>query len=170
MLERKRNLLHLIAQYLNDFGLINTANTLLKECPILANKDHQVCDNIDLDSIYLDYMSYYHIKFGKYPKITRKLTENANGVPLDVIKKVANQMRRKSIPTDVNYTKEINGKESSLDSSLNATLLVSQCGSGGGEVLRKTDSTDGSSHLLKPLRNCSLYTPEWKEMAEIICR
>ena len=40
--------------------------------------DYKVCDNIDLDTIYLDFCSYYHLKFGKLPKILRKIENDSN--------------------------------------------------------------------------------------------
>lgn len=44
-----------------------------------------MCDNIDLDTIYLDYCSYYHLKFGKQPKIVKRLEINET-TPLPVAK------------------------------------------------------------------------------------
>lgn len=38
--------------------------------------DIVVCDNIDLDTILLDYSDYYHIKFNKQPKICKRIDAN----------------------------------------------------------------------------------------------
>ncbi|XP_075158553.1 katanin p60 ATPase-containing subunit A-like 2 [Haematobia irritans] len=67
---RRRNILYLMQRYLNDNGLYNTAAALASEARF--NEDFELCDNIDLDAIYLEYASYYHLKFGKYPKILKK--------------------------------------------------------------------------------------------------
>lgn len=40
------------------------------------SNEFKVCDNIDLDTIYLDFCSYYHLKFGKQPKITKRIEVN----------------------------------------------------------------------------------------------
>lgn len=68
--QRQRNILHLISQYLIDFGLKRSQTALLEEAN-LAN-EYRVCDNIDLDTIYLDYCSYYQLRFGKQPKVLKK--------------------------------------------------------------------------------------------------
>lgn len=61
----------MIAQYLDDFGLKQTKNALLAEARL--SNEFKVCDNIDLDTIYLDYSSYYNLKFGKQPKIVKRI-------------------------------------------------------------------------------------------------
>lgn len=72
--QRQRNILHLISQYLDDFGLKQTKIALISEARL--SNEFKVCDNIDLDTIYLDYCSYYHLKFGKQPKITKRIEVN----------------------------------------------------------------------------------------------
>lgn len=58
---------------MNDFGLKEARLALLTETNL--SSDYRVCDNIDLDTIYLDYCSYYHLKFGKQPKIVKKVND-----------------------------------------------------------------------------------------------
>lgn len=36
----------------------------------------EVCDNIDLDTVLMEYESFYFIKFQKYPKLAKKLPEH----------------------------------------------------------------------------------------------
>ncbi|XP_011200361.2 katanin p60 ATPase-containing subunit A-like 2 [Bactrocera dorsalis] len=69
---RRRNLLFLTQRFLADNGFYQAAEALKNEARLPA-EEYELCDNIDLDSIYLEYASYYHLKFGKYPKIVRKL-------------------------------------------------------------------------------------------------
>lgn len=61
---------------MSDFGLKQTKNTLWNEASL--SPDYKVCDNIDLDTIYLDFCSYYHMKFGKTPKVLRKIDGESN--------------------------------------------------------------------------------------------
>lgn len=61
----------MVAQYLDDFGLKQSKNALLTEARL--SNEFKVCDNIDLDTIYLDYCSYYNLKFGKQPKIVKRI-------------------------------------------------------------------------------------------------
>lgn len=74
--QRQRNILYLISQYLSDFGLKQTKTALWNEANLSV--DFKICDNIDLDTIYLDFCSYYHLKFGKLPKIVKRIETEAN--------------------------------------------------------------------------------------------
>lgn len=35
----------------------------------------EVCDNIDLEMVLMEYESYHYVKFQKYPKLIRKTAE-----------------------------------------------------------------------------------------------
>lgn len=73
---RKKNLLILVLNYLYEEGYVDAATALGRETNIDVNK-YEVCDNIDLETIIMEYESYYYVKFAKYPKITKKLTGSA---------------------------------------------------------------------------------------------
>lgn len=51
------------------------AATALEQDTHFGLRRFEVCDNIDLDTIVMEYESYYFIKFQKYPKLTKKLPE-----------------------------------------------------------------------------------------------
>ena len=53
---------------------IDAANALEQETK-LSLRGFEVCDNIDLETILMEYESYYFVKFQKYPKITKKLLD-----------------------------------------------------------------------------------------------
>ena len=36
-----------------------------------------VCDNIDLETVLQEYESYYFVRFNKYPRITKKITNTS---------------------------------------------------------------------------------------------
>jgi len=38
----------------------------------------EVCDNVNLETVLMDYESYYFIKFNRYPKITKKQLNGTN--------------------------------------------------------------------------------------------
>lgn len=40
-----------------------------------ATKKFEVCDNIDLEMMLIEYESYHHVKFQKYPKLVRRAAE-----------------------------------------------------------------------------------------------
>ncbi|KAH9488815.1 Katanin p60 ATPase-containing subunit A-like 2 [Bulinus truncatus] len=70
---RKKNLLILVLKYLNEEGYLDSASNLTKETNIDIRR-FEVCDNIDLETILMEYESYYYTRFSKYPKITKKIS------------------------------------------------------------------------------------------------
>lgn len=79
---RRKNLLYLMQRYLNDNGFYGTASALKNEAKL--SEDYELCDNIDLDGIYLEYASYYQLKFGKYPKILKKQQQQQPSIKLEM--------------------------------------------------------------------------------------
>ncbi|XP_067886222.1 katanin p60 ATPase-containing subunit A-like 2 isoform X2 [Heterodontus francisci] len=74
---RRKNLLILILHHLTEEGYIDTANTLEQETS-LGLRRFEVCDNIDLETILMEYESYYYVKFQRYPKLTKKSADDEN--------------------------------------------------------------------------------------------
>ncbi|KAG9471940.1 hypothetical protein GDO78_022078 [Eleutherodactylus coqui] len=72
---RRKNLLILIMHYMLEEGYVDSANALEHETKLHLRR-FEVCDNIDLETILMEYESYYYIKFQKYPKITKKVVDN----------------------------------------------------------------------------------------------
>ncbi|XP_035415837.1 katanin p60 ATPase-containing subunit A-like 2 isoform X5 [Cygnus atratus] len=73
---RRKNLLILILHYLMEEGYVDAANALEQETT-LGLRGFEVCDNIDLETVLMEYESYYFVKFQKYPKITKKVLDTA---------------------------------------------------------------------------------------------
>ncbi|NXD85275.1 KATL2 protein, partial [Halcyon senegalensis] len=71
---RRKNLLILILHYLMEEGYVDAANALEQETK-LSLRGFEVCDNIDLETVLMEYESYYFVKFQKYPKITKKVLD-----------------------------------------------------------------------------------------------
>lgn len=57
------------------FRYLDSSQTLARETNIDLSR-YEVCDNIDLETILMEYESYYYVKFAKYPKLTKKLTQS----------------------------------------------------------------------------------------------
>ncbi|NXF10086.1 KATL2 protein, partial [Smithornis capensis] len=55
---------------------VDAANALEQETK-LNLRGFEVCDNVDLETILMEYESYYFVKFQKYPKITKKVLHTA---------------------------------------------------------------------------------------------
>ncbi|XP_035866143.1 katanin p60 ATPase-containing subunit A-like 2 isoform X2 [Phyllostomus discolor] len=77
---RRKNLLILILHYLTQEGYIDAANALDQETK-LGLRRFEVCDNVDLETILMEYESYYFIKFQKYPKIVKKASDTESDLP-----------------------------------------------------------------------------------------
>lgn len=165
--ERKRNLILLIARYLEDLGMANTVECMAKESGALG--DYVLCDNVDLDTIYMDYISYYRVKFGRPPNIAkRKDALNVERSRAASLGAKRSKMRGTGAtsskpPLDVELTREQTLEL--LKSGLQKTMIVSQCSK---PVI---DRMEENTRLLRPpLRSFSNYTPEWGELANIVCR
>lgn len=72
---RKRNILLLILNYLQEDGYLNTLEVLENEAGVSLKK-FEICDNIDLQTIIQEYESYFYVKFNKWPKISKRVKEN----------------------------------------------------------------------------------------------
>ncbi|XP_021006314.1 katanin p60 ATPase-containing subunit A-like 2 isoform X1 [Mus caroli] len=68
---RRKNLLILILHYLTQEGYMDAAKALEEETK-LGLRRFEVCDNVDLETILMEYESYYFVKFQKYPKVVKK--------------------------------------------------------------------------------------------------
>ena len=63
---------HHIPQHSSFFNrYVEAARSLSKETNIDLNR-YVVCDNVDLETVLMDYESFYYTKFSRYPKITKK--------------------------------------------------------------------------------------------------
>uniref|UniRef100_A0A8C5LXZ8 Katanin p60 ATPase-containing subunit A-like 2 n=1 Tax=Leptobrachium leishanense TaxID=445787 RepID=A0A8C5LXZ8_9ANUR len=60
--------------YLVQEGYVDAANALENETK-LGLRRFEVCDNIDLETILMEYETYYYIKFQKYPKVTKRAAD-----------------------------------------------------------------------------------------------
>uniref|UniRef100_A0A671T770 Katanin p60 subunit A-like 2 n=1 Tax=Sinocyclocheilus anshuiensis TaxID=1608454 RepID=A0A671T770_9TELE len=71
---RRRNLLVMIYHHLLEEGYMDSAKALEKESRF-ALCHFEACDNVNLETVLMEYESYYFIKFQIYPKLTKKLAE-----------------------------------------------------------------------------------------------
>ncbi|KAK9532776.1 hypothetical protein VZT92_010144 [Zoarces viviparus] len=71
---RRKTVLTLIYQHLLGKGYATAALALDQETNGGVRR-FEVCDNIDLDMVLMDYESYHYIKFQKYPKLIRRTAE-----------------------------------------------------------------------------------------------
>lgn len=65
-----RNIIYLIAEYLKEAGLSKSHALLIDESQL--SNEFVICDNVDLETIYMEFCSYYFVKFGKKPRFVKK--------------------------------------------------------------------------------------------------
>lgn len=149
----------LISQYLKDNGFFLTNTSLEKEA-LGNNKDYQICDNVDLDSIYLEYISYYNLKFGKNPKIAKK----CDPVNLNQLKKSPSlNLERQNSGPKKTEERQKKIEENNLNSSL---IVIPMTGDKHNEI-KEVEMTV----VRRRLSECDYYVnTEWREMAEVISR
>ncbi|CAD7087084.1 unnamed protein product [Hermetia illucens] len=171
--ERKRNILYLVHQYLNNMGYEKAAETIKVDAHLQS--EYTICDNIDLDAMYLEYCSYYHMKFQKFPSIIKKIDGNSevhlrNPRKLKSARAALNPTTARTAPAIKSEPrKEISAETIiELDSPLALTdsLKIKQI---SHEKSVQHDCGDGV-RVYPPLSDCEYYSQEWKEMAETICR
>lgn len=153
-------MLLLISQYLKDNGLFLT-NTSLEREALYNIKEYQICDNVDLDSIYLEYISYYNLKFGKNPKIAKK----CETVHLNQLKKSPSiNLERQNSSSQ----KKCEDKKPKIEeSNLTASLVVIPMNGDKQNEIKDIEMPVVRRHLSE----CDLFiNTEWREMAETISR
>nr|XP_033502370.1 katanin p60 ATPase-containing subunit A-like 2 isoform X3 [Epinephelus lanceolatus] len=71
---RRKSLLSLIYHHLLGQGYVAAAVALDQETNGGVRR-FEVCDNIDLEMVLMEYESYHYVKFQKYPKLIRRTAE-----------------------------------------------------------------------------------------------
>ncbi|CAL1689474.1 unnamed protein product [Lasius platythorax] len=179
--ERRRHLIYLITAFLREQGYSNTAESLFKEAQL--SRDIHVCDNIDLETIILEYTDYYHAKYNRYPKLCKKAEATGN---------VAQNVNRKERPTrvlnskqeDSRLTEECNNigknkiaqtKQSAWD-ELNLGITVTPIfpAESGDRIMCQVPMSDetitDNERLLRPIGDLYPHGSELKEIADVISR
>ncbi|XP_047003482.1 katanin p60 ATPase-containing subunit A-like 2 isoform X1 [Schistocerca americana] len=137
-LQRKRNILHLIHQHLKDEGLQCSAQSLSKEACLTG--EYEVCDNIDLPTIVMEYETYYYLRFQKYPKICKKAVENIESTNFSVPKSKNNFQKKKTV--------QANSSSSTLNNESNSFEQKE-----GGKNDCKPDKSVDAEQLSKDLQS-----------------
>lgn len=149
--ERRKNLLYLVHQYLGEIGLQKSAMMLQQEVEL--SKDFQVCDNVDLETMYMDYCSYYKLKFGKNPRIVKRLELGAESL---------HQQRRPRTVCEVEKGREKVARISRFPLNLTESMTICSL---------QPETTVNAEIPMKPVLSAFEHcTAEWKEMAEMVCR
>ncbi|KAL4453098.1 hypothetical protein ABPG74_015329 [Tetrahymena malaccensis] len=116
--DRKRNLIVLILRYLTNIGYLESSQKLESESHISLDS-WEVADNIDLYQIIMEFEQYYDIRFGKLPKLVRKVNDDQKK-KMPSFPKITTPTKASS--TSSNIKQELsNSSNSSVSSNLNTT-------------------------------------------------
>uniref|UniRef100_A0A672UB22 Katanin p60 ATPase-containing subunit A-like 2 n=1 Tax=Strigops habroptila TaxID=2489341 RepID=A0A672UB22_STRHB len=147
---RRKNILILILHYLMEEGYVDAANALEQETK-LSLRGFEVCDNVDLETILMEYESYYFVKFQKYPKITKRVLDTGMWLcskEKDTVSKNLPRVRHQTVQQPLSKT-----------SSGSAT-----------EFKSSTKESPKQERLLKPLSAFIGMTGEMRELATVVSK
>lgn len=160
---------------MKETGLNKAHAALIDESQL--STDFTVCDNVDLETIYLEFSSYYFIKFGKKPRFVKKSEPQQNSLKLSSLGSVdtqtARQMlakRRSMLKTASNVvTIPPENQPCDLETSLQVTSLspppVTPL------TLSKSQQGDCNGIFMKSMRDFLGNHPgDWKDMSEMIAK
>lgn len=157
-----RNIVYLIAEYLKEAGLPKSHSALIDEAQL--SNEFAVCDNVDLETIYLDFSSYYQVKFGKKPRFVKKADPNIQKTPSlsSLDSRLALAKKRAALKT-ASHVSDMSPKDLEPGQCLRVLSLTPPT---------HNESIEKASPLYpKPMSNDGFlneHSVDWKEMTEMI--
>lgn len=82
IVERRRNIIVLASRFFQDLGYINAVQAIQADTNVSLDKV-DAADNIDLATILTEYEDFYEMRFGRKPKITRKVANEPEKKDID---------------------------------------------------------------------------------------
>lgn len=129
-----------------------------------------MCENIDLQSIFIEFEAYHNLRFQRYPHYFRKLS-SSNSVEsvLSKLNTKSKHVHRAKISKPRRAVAECDGHQNNCDADIMAPSIKS---------LSVNNSTGDSMHsqlapderLLKPVSGLVFQTEEMSQLAEMIQR
>lgn len=172
--ERRRNLLYLVTDFLRQQRYINSVQSLIIEARL--SEDVQVCDNIDLETILLEYYDYYFAKFNKYPKVCKKneTVTNLESI-LNAGKKEKTNKNIRKVDGE-NDVMKLNVAKIAVNTNLDTNLEITATSINAiphqlnqQRILNKNfTEEDVEEKVLKPIKDLYPLGSNWSEIAEII--
>lgn len=147
---------------MKETGLSKSHAALIDESQL--SPDFTVCDNVDLETIYLEFSSFYSIKFGKKPKFVKK---NEQQQKISSQSSVDTQAARQAVTKRKSSIKSPPTSEKScdLETSINVTSLSPQ------PSLSQNPQLDSNGLFLKPMRDyLNNHPQDWRDMSEMIIK
>jgi len=143
--QRKKSLLVLILDFLQNNGYVNSVERLQTESNIFLNKV-AVADNVDLMMILQEYETYYNIKYGKKPKFIKKNTESLNIGPTK--RREVKNHSTKANQREGSSLSSSNKKEKKLQSNISLPKINDSNNTKNNITKKQPISTESSSTTL----------------------
>uniref|UniRef100_A0A8C8A034 Katanin p60 ATPase-containing subunit A-like 2 n=1 Tax=Oryzias sinensis TaxID=183150 RepID=A0A8C8A034_9TELE len=167
---RKKNLLVLIHHHLLGQGFAAAAMALDQETNGGLRR-FEVCDNIDLEMVLMEFESYHYVKFQKYPKLIKRSSETGDRnvksggkrISCSALKTLPRIISSSNLQSAKRTTSNENGTSVDPDSlELGMSISPLKSGPAGRSDINRKE------RLLKPLSGFSGLSGEMKELAAII--
>ncbi|XP_030292703.1 katanin p60 ATPase-containing subunit A-like 2 isoform X2 [Sparus aurata] len=176
---RRKSLLILIYQHLLGQGYGAAAVALDQETNGGVRR-FEVCDNIDLEMVLMEYESYHYVKFQKYPKLIRRTAEpgqaenrfgrssGAKRSQCSTVKPLPKISPSQS-PQSGNGAKKTAASSHTNENGSSVSPESSEFGLNVSSI-RNGAAVDRKERLLKPLSGFSGMSGEMRDLAAIISR
>ncbi|XP_071390595.1 katanin p60 ATPase-containing subunit A-like 2 [Centroberyx affinis] len=157
---RRKSLLILIYHHLLEQGYMDAAAALDQETNVGLRR-FEVCDNIDLETVLMEYESYYYIKFHKFPKLTRRAAEP---VETRLVRSCGKKRTMKPLPKispsrrpqSGSVTKRPESKTLLKDNGFSFPPESSEFGLNVSSISRNQPAGDGAANRKGQLTDCKL--------------
>lgn len=174
----------MINQYLGDY-LPKTQKALREEYKC---DEYQVCDNIDLDALYLEYCSLFQIKFGKKPKILKRIDGTTHHIRNPVLPSTSSTTTAQRNGAGVVARQSSIGRKKEPETSqlldMEGVLKISSTSNisiNNGSVPSSSSSSSAEDEKMQINENIHHNQPptvidfdcfpeDWREIVENICR
>eukprot|EP00928_Gymnodinium_smaydae_P020526 TRINITY_DN17930_c0_g1_i1.p1 TRINITY_DN17930_c0_g1~~TRINITY_DN17930_c0_g1_i1.p1 ORF type:complete len:576 (-),score=165.52 TRINITY_DN17930_c0_g1_i1:48-1775(-) len=120
--EKRRNIIVLCARYFQDLGFINTVQQIERDTNVSLDRV-DAADNIDLSTVLTEYEDFYEMRFGRKPKLTRRLVADDE--------KTAARGRKESVDRKVSLPKLPPEAPSALERSESSPPAAAGTGGNG---------------------------------------
>ncbi|XP_053995227.1 katanin p60 ATPase-containing subunit A-like 2 [Hylaeus anthracinus] len=168
--ERRRNIIYLIKDYLNNEGFVKSAETLEQEARL--SMDTRVCDNIDLEMILMQYESYYHLQFNKYPILCKKSESLGNANTSENVRHAKKKSKSKEKNVKKTECEKISQQVNSSTDDINLVVSVKSLFNECGDQAPLMESFERSSYskISKSIDDLYPADSEMSKIAEMISK
>lgn len=124
-----------------------------------------MCDNIDLDSMYLEYCSLFQIKFGKKPRILKRID-----APNRSSQQLTTNRQTNAMPRQQSIKKEPSEATCTQVQDMEGVLKISS--TTGSPPVTSSDQEMVICNETKPpsMVDFDCFPEDWKDIVENICR